>query len=424
MPGADFASILGGCRPLFPAGLLDSAGWGRLLGRAKLLPRSVIDAHFGFEFHLGEPGRDADLFVVLRPGSGLWRHYVREGARAEPGSAAAALAAGLRQQAGNPDSYFARSVAAAVLEYDLAGLAPGGSPPPGVFLAPRRSAPGAREGVAEHRDPAALVAALAAVAGWSVRKEVLRRVARVFQALPDSAFVFQAGALPGRSPKAFRILLKGVAGDAVPALLERLEWPGRAEAAAEALAVMDDLVSRVAVSMDVTARGPAPRLGLELYRPVKWHAVDRAGWLPVIDRIEERGWCLPEKAGGLRRWPGVERLLGGGEAHFVRQGIDHVKLVVAPGARIAAKAYAGMDVRTYWPPRGESGLTPPPRHVTRAASFQGGTGHGNAEGIADEGHGEGGRGRGFPRPAAQRSEGCPRTGAGRRHSGVHVDRGA
>ena len=117
MPGADFASILGGCRPLFPAGLLDSAGWERLLGRAKLLPRSVIDAHFGFEFHLGEPGREADLFVVVRPGSDLSRHHIREGGRAERGPAAA-LGAGLREQAADPDSFLARSVAATVLEYD------------------------------------------------------------------------------------------------------------------------------------------------------------------------------------------------------------------------------------------------------------------------------------------------------------------
>ena len=36
-----FASILAGCRPLFPPALLDSAGWERLLDRAGRLPRSV-----------------------------------------------------------------------------------------------------------------------------------------------------------------------------------------------------------------------------------------------------------------------------------------------------------------------------------------------------------------------------------------------
>ena len=372
-----FASILAGCRPLFPPALLDPAGWERLLDRAGRLPRSVADdASFGFEFHLGEPRSEADLFVVVPPGSDLSRHYIREGGgvregkaawnlaaeggcvregghapergRAEPGSAASALAAGLQEQAGNPESYLARSVSCLVLEYDLAGLAPGRPPPPpGVFLAPRDSAPGSREGFAEHSDPEGLLAALAALVGWNGHEEMLGTVERIYAALPERGFVFQAGALPGRSPKAFRILVKGVAAEGVPALLEKLQWPGPTAAAADVLAAMDDLIDRVAVSLDVTARGLGPRLGLELYRPMRWFAADRKGWNPVIDRIEERGWCLPAKAGGLRRWPGIERLLGGGGTYLVRQGTSHVKVVVERGARTVAKAYAGMDVRPY-----------------------------------------------------------------------------
>ena len=69
-----FAPILEGCRSLFPPELLDSGGWERLLDRAKRLPRSVLDSHFGFEFHLAEPAADADLCVVALPGSDLSRH--------------------------------------------------------------------------------------------------------------------------------------------------------------------------------------------------------------------------------------------------------------------------------------------------------------------------------------------------------------
>ena len=341
-----FAPILEGCRPLFPRELLDTGGWERLLDRARLLPRSVLDAHFGFEFHLGEPSPDADLFVVVRPGSDLSRHYIGEGARSEPGSAAAALGAGLREQATNPDSYLARSVGGVVLEYDLAGLAPHRRPPPpGVFLSPRRGPSGPRGVPFEHRDPAGLLAALAAVVGWSGREEMLGTVERVFAALPERGFVFQAGALPARSPKAFRILLGGVAGERVPALLEQVGWPGSTVAAADVLADVDGFVDHVAVSLDVTARGPGPRLGLELYRPPMWFEVDRTGWRPFIVRLEEKGWCLPAKAEGLRRWPGTERLLGGGEVLLVRQGISHVKVVVERGARTVAKAYVGMAVR-------------------------------------------------------------------------------
>ena len=341
-----FAPILEGCRSLFPPELLDSGGWERLLDRAKRLPRSVLDAHFGFEFRLGEPSADADLFVIVLPGSDLSQHYIREGTGAERGSPAAALAAGLQEQARDPDSYLARSVSGVVLEYDLAGLAPGRpSPPPGIFLTPQGSTSGPRGLFVEHRDPPGLLAALAAVVGWSGHEEVLGTVERIFAALPEGGYVFQAGALPARSPKAFRMLLGGVAKERVPALLEQVGWPGPTAAAVDVLTDMDDLVDHVAVSLDVTARGPGPRLGLELYRVPMWFEIDRTGWRPFIARLEERGWCLPSKAAGLRRWPGAERLFGGGEVYLVHQGINHVKVVVEWGARIVAKAYAGMEVR-------------------------------------------------------------------------------
>ena len=350
-----FASILEGCRPLFPRPLLDSTGWERLLDRARRLPVSVIDTHFGFEFHLGESSPYADLAVVAPPGSDLSRHYIREGAHAERGSAAAALAAAFLEQTTNPDSYLAHSVAGVVLEYDLAGCAPPRPDPPGIFLAPRNTAPGSRSGFPEHGDLAGLLAALAAAVGWSGHEGVLRQVERIVAVLPEAGYMFQAGALPARSPKAFRVLVKGVGKGEIPALLERLEWLGPVAAATDVLARLDDLVAYVAVSMDVTARGLGPRLGLELYRPLKWHAADRRGWHPFIARIEERGWCLPAKAEGLRRWPGTERLIGGGEMYLVRQGINHVKVVVERGARTMAKAYAGMDVR----PCAPTGTRPP-----------------------------------------------------------------
>ena len=355
-----FAPVLEGCHPLFPPELVGGGGWERLLDRARRLPRSVSDTPFGFEFHLGKPSPDADLSVAAPSGSDQSRHFIREGARAERGAspaakadaaartAAAALAAGLREQAGNPDSYLARAVSHFVLEYDLVGLAPGRPPPPpGIFLAPRRDAPGSRDGFFEHRNPAGVLPALAAAVGWNGHEEMLGTVERIYAALPEGGHVFQAGAFPARSPKAFRIVVAGVGIEEVPALLERVEWPGPTDEAAEVLASMGGLVDHVAVSIDARAGGTGPRLGLELYRPRNWSIADHTGWRALIARLVECGWCLPEKAEGLRRWPGVEGLLGGGELHLVRQGINHVKVVVERGARTEAKAYAGMEVRPY-----------------------------------------------------------------------------
>ena len=342
---ASFASVLDACRALFPPALLGSAGWERLRHRALRLPRAVLEAQFGFEFRLGESNPAADLAVVVLPDSELAHHYVREGLRAGPGSPAAALGAALQEQAVNADSYFARSVAAVVLEYDLADAAGPPAAPPGIFLTPTMDAPAARWGFHEHRDAAGLLAALFNAAGWNCHEADLPMVERILAALPDTGYLFQAGALPGRSPKAFRMLFKGVAPAQVPALLSRLEWAGPTDEAAAVLDAIGDLVAYVAVSIDVTEDGVGPRLGLELYRPEKWFAVDRTGWHPFIVRLRERGWCLAAKAAGLRNWPGVDRLFTEAGVFVVRRGINHVKIVVERNAAPVAKAYAGMDLR-------------------------------------------------------------------------------
>ena len=379
---ASFAALLAGCRSLFPRALMGDAGWERILDRARRLPRSVADTHFGFEFHLAETRPEADLCVVASPGSDLSQHYIREGERArdrgcrgarrssggrarkqaqpsqwaqESGRAgpAAALAAGLREQIANPDSWLARCVEGLVLEYDLAGLPPHRPPaPPGVFLAPKKSAD--PKILPAHRDPAGVLAALAATVGWDghEHEEMQGAVERVFAALPESGRVFQVGALPARSPKAFRLVLAGVPKAEVLSLLERLEWPGPMAAAADVIASTDDVVAYLFLSMDVNARGPGSRLGLELYRPSRWQEAKRAEWRPLIARLEERGWCLPSKAEGLRRWPGVEWLVGREGMHRIRQGINHVKVVVDRRAPTVAKAYAGMSIRPCVPEGG------------------------------------------------------------------------
>ena len=343
---ASFAALLAGCRSLFPRGLMGDAGWERILDRARRLPRSAADAHFGFEFHLAETRPEADLCVVVFPGSDMSRHYIRQGERAEPWSAAAALAAGLREQTADPDSYLARCVDGMVLEYDLAGLPPHQPPvPPGVFLAPKKTAD--PKTLPAHRDPAGVLAALAATVGWDGCEEMQAAVERVFAALPETGRVFQVGALPARSPKAFRLVLAGVPKAEALSVLERLEWPGPTAAAADVIASTDDVVAYLFLGMDVNARGPGSRLGLELYRPSRWQEANRAEWRSLIARIEERGWRLPSKAEGLRRWPGVEWLLGREGMHRVRQGVNHVKVVVDRNAPTVAKAYAGMSIRPY-----------------------------------------------------------------------------
>jgi hypothetical protein len=100
---------------------------------------------------------------------------------------------------------------------------------------------------------------------------------------------------------------------------------------------------RAALSVDVTPRGVSPRLGLEFYRPVEWHDMDPTGWGLLIDLLAERGWCLPEKAHGLKSWPRIEQVFNQGNVYSVRQTINHVKIIADRGTT-TAKAYTGSLV--------------------------------------------------------------------------------
>ncbi|MYH27263.1 MAG: hypothetical protein F4137_00040 [Acidobacteria bacterium] len=330
---------------MFPPALLSGGGYERLRAMAGRLPIGVIDQQFGFEFALCREAARADFCVFPVRGSALAAHYIREGKAAPAGSAAAALGACLARQAGDPASFLSRKEGAVVLEYDVPDVLPEEPAPPGIFFVPGNPSEGAARGL--HDDPAATVAALWAAAGWCADAAELRQVERVCEALSGTSHVGQAGVMPGRQ-RAVRLVVHRIDAAELPGLLERLRWPGSSAAAMSVVRDTSDLTRPGAVlSLDVTACGISPRLGLELFRPVEWSRIDRAGWLPVIDRLADKAWCLPAKAEGLRAWPRSTRLIGPGGVYRIHRTINHIKVVVAQG-RIVAKAYAAMVVR---PPR-------------------------------------------------------------------------
>ena len=329
-------------RRMFPPALLSGGGWERLRALAGRLPLGVIDQQFGFEFALGREAAAADFCVFPVRGSALAAHYVREGEAAPSGSAAAALGACLARDAGDPASFLARKAGAVVLEYDVPDVLPEAPAAPGIFFVPGTTSEDAARQL--HDDPADTVAALRAAAGWRADAAELRQVERVCEALSGAGYVAQAGVMPGRR-RAVRLVVHRIDTAELPGLLERLRWPGSPDAAMSVMAATRDLTRPGAVlSLDVAACGVAPRLGLELFRPVEWFRIDRAGWRPLIDRLADRAWCVPAKAEGLRAWPRAGRLIGPGGVYRVHQTINHIKVVVAHG-RIAAKAYAAVVVR-------------------------------------------------------------------------------
>jgi hypothetical protein len=337
---SSFGGLLAGLRSLFPSGLVDGSGWERLLALAHRLPVQVVDRRFGFEFDLCDPDPAADFCVVPSPGSPLAEFYVRQGELAPPESAEAALGRFLAEQAHDPQAPLAVGAGGVILEYDLAGVSSRQPAPPGIFIVPLDSRDESRKRQLLG-DPEHLAATLWAAAGRAPDADVLRQMQRVYRALPPTCAISQAGIMPGRDQRAVRIIIGTHAtGDAAP-LLERIRWPGAlADAAAVCEAMAAQTKPGTALSVDVTPRGVSPRLGLEFYRPVEWHDMDPTGWGLLIDLLAERGWCLPEKAHGLKSWSRVEQVFGQGKVYRVRQTINHVK-VIADRGTTTAKAYAG-----------------------------------------------------------------------------------
>ncbi len=339
---SSFGEFLAELRSLFPPALLDGTGWERLLALAHRLPIHVIDNRFGFEFALCDPEPAADFFAGFSARDRLAEFYVSQGKTAPPGSAPAAMGAFLVEQAQNPQAFLPRSGGDVILEYDLVGATPDPDAPPGIFLVPGT----ARETSARELlgDPDSVVTALWAVAGRGPDSAEQRQVQRIYETLPPTGFISQAGVIPGRAQRAIRLVVRiHSVGEAIE-MLERLQWPGSSPAAA---AVLEDVMHLTrpytGLSMDVTAQGVSPRLGLELFRPVEWYELDRPGWKSLFDLLVEKGWCLPEKGRGMAAWPQLDQVFAEGGVYRVRQTINHVKLVM-DRVEITAKAYAGIDM--------------------------------------------------------------------------------
>ena len=335
-----FGEFLAELRSLFPPALVGRSGWERLLALAHRLPISVTDNRFGFEFALSDPDPAADFCVVPAIGSGLAAFYVRQGELAPSESAEAALGAFLARQESDPQALLADGVGGVILEYDLAGISSDQPASPGIFIVPRDiEDESGREKL--FGEPERLTTALWSVAGWTPDEAILRQVQRIYRLMPPIAPVSQAGILPGRTQRAIRLIIGARSGEGAVERLERLGWSGSLADVAAVYESLAELTSQgVSLSVDVTAQGIAPRLGLEFHRPAAWHELDHSGWNSLIDGLEERGWCLPEKALGLKAWPRVEQVFDQAKVYRVRQSINHVKVVLDRGAT-AAKAYAG-----------------------------------------------------------------------------------
>ncbi|MYD50016.1 MAG: hypothetical protein F4W93_00835 [Dehalococcoidia bacterium] len=348
---SSFGSLLEDLRSLFPAALLGGSGWERLQPLANRLPACAADSRFGFEFHLSDPTPTGDFFVISSPHTGLAEFCRRLTEATAAELVGTEFTTFLDEQAHHSDSFLTRTGKGIILEYDLSRSPPGQYGVPGVFIVP--SGYPEPDPVELYKDPAALVAALRSVAGWAPDVAESCHVEQACAALADcGVYVSHAGVMPGRAERAIRLVALGVDGAKVAEGLRRVQWPGDPSQAVAILSEFAGLVSpSCGLGISVTSQGVLPRLDLELTRKRTQGSprsqpflLDRTGWKLPIDRLVERGWCLPAKADGLREWPNLDMFFGQDGMYQVRQIINHFKVVLDRGA-VYSKAYVAMDVR-------------------------------------------------------------------------------
>ena len=315
------------------------------------LPVCAADSRFGFEFHLGDPNPVTDFFVISALHTRLAEFYRRLTEETAVGLIGTGFTDFLNDQARQPDSFLTRTGKGIILEYDLAGSPPGKYGVPGIFFVTGGYPD--PDPVELHEDPAALVAALRSAAGWNPDSAESRQVERACAALADcGVFVSHAGVMPGRDGRAIRLVALGVDVGKITEGLRRVQWPGDPSRVMAVLSEFAGLVSpQCGLGISITPEGVLPRFDLELTRKRAQGSpthesfrLDRPGWKLPIDRLEERGWCMPAKADGLREWPRLDMFFGQDGVYQVRQIINHLKVVLDRGA-VYSKAYVGMDVR-------------------------------------------------------------------------------
>ena len=184
-----------------------------------------------------------------------------------------------------------------------------------------------------------------------VRQEPLARrtrhaAAHCFERLPERAMVFQAGVMLSRPDDFIRLCVWNVPLPGILPYLDAIGWAADRELRArlEALiGTLGQIVDGAHIDIDVTD-GVAPKIGLECYV----HAAGEKGmrWKPLFDYLRREGLCAEEKARAMAQWRGVRWVhaaeLGPRAESLFGLSLNHVKLTVAPGQPLQAKAYLAV----------------------------------------------------------------------------------
>jgi hypothetical protein len=177
--------------------------------------------------------------------------------------------------------------------------------------------------------------------------------------LPEGVSINYLGFMVGRGT-AFRVNLRGIRPDALPALLTAIAWPGDIGVAARHFGRLVERADRVIVALDLAPRLQAS-IGFETV--LEASPAQEPRWAALFDYLCAEGLCAADKREALealpaclypeqsdQTWP-ASWLVGAvlSPPHCVpwlERRISHLKLSIAGDGRVAAKAY--VSAQHFW----------------------------------------------------------------------------
>lgn len=327
-----------------PRDLLAGPGAQRLIDWARALPDSVNENVFLLELALGEQQASADLSIWAVPHTAFGDYLVTQGEASDANPQSRGLCNYLKE-VGHEGSFLARWLAYAMLEYDLTNNQENALPTPGVFLGSRINFPKQKAASDHsrwrHGNAGVMVAAICHAVGWEEVEQENHVFQRLCGLLPASAWSAQIGAMPQRTPRAIRSVIRMPARE-VPSFLSRASWSGPFELVENLVEEIEMFDLKASLTFDVNHNGLLPRIGFELFIASRWKSPPQL-WFPFLRRLRELGLCLGDKERALRDWPRRDLLFLQSGTRKLLSGINHIKLVI-DGGSVSAKAYTMMKL--------------------------------------------------------------------------------
>ena len=338
------AGTLDRVRPHLSPHLVSPAAWGRVRALAARLPAAITSRAY-LETRLAGDSDQVDLIFAVQ------RHEAALLAADYPGAALtddlARHPLWLRLRAFCADWLAPGSPLNVVdhlwLEFDVDPGDPSGTPVPGVFVSFGEVRP---RNFSRDRWQQYSATALGALARHHTIGSLVPAVSDCVLKLPDSGYLHSFGVMFSRHLDSVRLCISGLRGEDLPRYLESIAWQGSVEELTRLTRALErwrpDGPYRAAgmIHLDVgtTVQG---RLGLEYYFDRLAQSDGHFAEAPFVDRLTAAGWCTPEKARALERWPGyaIGTLPHEAWPTLLGRRANHVKLVYGPGGPVTAKAY-------------------------------------------------------------------------------------